>query len=214
MKSTAALILLACCGGQKVQDATPTARATATVTLTPTASATATTSASADVTAGPSPQETHTGQGEAGDFGTMGLVNQGGSGDAGVPTAPWGRETKPPPVASHGANTPTIRQGATSVVGQLPPEVIQRIVRQNFGRFKLCYSEGLRKDGHLAGKVSVKFVIDATGAVSSVQREATTTMPDATVVDCIVRGFGNLSFPQPEGGIVTVIYPINFAPGD
>ena len=31
---------------------------------------------------------------------------------------------------------------------------------------------------------------------------------------CVVRGFGNLSFPQPEGGIVTVVYPIMFNPGD
>jgi hypothetical protein len=30
----------------------------------------------------------------------------------------------------------------------------------------------------------------------------------------VVRGFGNLSFPQPEGGMVTVVYPIMFNPGD
>ena len=29
----------------------------------------------------------------------------------------------------------------------------------------------------------------------------------------VVRGIGNLSFPLPEGGIVTVVYPILFAPG-
>ena len=31
---------------------------------------------------------------------------------------------------------------------------------------------------------------------------------------CVVRGFYGLSFPQPEGGIVTVVYPIMFNPGD
>ena len=39
-------------------------------------------------------------------------------------------------------------------------------------------------------------------------------LPDQGVVGCVVRGFGNLSFPQPEGGIVTVVYPIIFNPGD
>jgi hypothetical protein len=39
-------------------------------------------------------------------------------------------------------------------------------------------------------------------------------MPDQAVVGCVVRGFGNLSFPQPEGGIVTVVYPLIFNPGD
>ena len=39
--------------------------------------------------------------------------------------------------------------GATSVSGRLPPEVIQRIVRQNFGRFRLCYENGLRSNPNL-----------------------------------------------------------------
>jgi hypothetical protein len=39
-------------------------------------------------------------------------------------------------------------------------------------------------------------------------------LPDQSVVQCVVRGFGNLSFPQPEGGMVTVVYPIIFNPGD
>jgi hypothetical protein len=29
----------------------------------------------------------------------------------------------------------------------------------------------------------------------------------------VVRSFSGLSFPQPENGIVTVVYPISFAPG-
>jgi hypothetical protein len=34
---------------------------------------------------------------------------------------------------------PTVRQLETTVNGRLPAEVIQRIVRQNFGRFRMCY---------------------------------------------------------------------------
>jgi len=108
---------------------------------------------------------------------------------------------------------PTVRQGATEVNGRLPPEVIQRIVRQNFGRFRLCYENGLRNNPALAGRVSVKFVIDRSGSVST-SGDGGSDLADPGVVSCVVRGFGNLSFPQPEGGIVTVVYPILFSPGD
>ena len=52
---------------------------------------------------------------------------------------------------------PSLREGAVQVNGRLPPEVIQRIVRQNFGRFRLCYEDGLKSNPELAGRVTVKF---------------------------------------------------------
>jgi hypothetical protein len=114
---------------------------------------------------------------------------------------------------AHATKSPTLRQGATQVNGRLPAEVIQRIVRQNFGRFRLCYENGLRTNPNLQGRVAVKFVIDRSGSVSTAS-DGGSDLPDQGVVGCVVRGFGNLSFPQPEGGIVTVVYPITFNPGD
>lgn len=114
---------------------------------------------------------------------------------------------------SHQTKSPSLRQGTTQVNGRLPPEVIQRIVRQNFGRFRLCYENGMRQNPNLQGRVSVKFVIDRSGAVSTSQ-DGGSDLPDQAVVSCVVRGFQNLSFPQPEGGIVTVVYPIIFTPGE
>ncbi|MDP9149497.1 MAG: AgmX/PglI C-terminal domain-containing protein [Myxococcota bacterium] len=113
----------------------------------------------------------------------------------------------------HQVKAPRIREGATSVNGRLPPEVIQRIVRQNFGRFRLCYENGMRNNPNLQGRVTVKFVIDRSGAVA-MTADGGSDLPDQTVVQCVVRGFGNLSFPQPEGGMVTVVYPVMFSPGD
>ncbi len=114
---------------------------------------------------------------------------------------------------AHQSRGPTIRQGATQVNGRLPPEVIQRIVRQNFGRFRLCYEGGLRTNPNLQGRVAVKFVIDRSGSVATAS-DGGSELADKSVVQCVVRGFSNLSFPQPEGGIVTVTYPITFSPGD
>jgi hypothetical protein len=113
----------------------------------------------------------------------------------------------------HKTMAPRLREGATTVNGRLPPEVIQRIVRQNFGRFRLCYENGMRNNPSLQGRVTVKFVIDRSGAVS-MTADGGSDLPDQGVVQCVVRGFGNLSFPQPEGGMVTVVYPIMFNPGD
>ncbi|AKT39666.1 AgmX/PglI C-terminal domain-containing protein [Chondromyces crocatus] len=113
---------------------------------------------------------------------------------------------------SHRTKPPQVRMGATTVSGRLPPEVIQRIVRQNFGRFRLCYENGLRNNPNLQGRVGVRFVIGRDGAVSNVGNGGS-DMPDGGVVSCVVRAFYGLSFPQPEGGIVTVVYPIMFSPG-
>ncbi|WP_437900106.1 AgmX/PglI C-terminal domain-containing protein [Sorangium sp. So ce124] len=113
---------------------------------------------------------------------------------------------------SHRTKPPQVRMGATSVSGRLPPEVIQRIVRQNFGRFRLCYENGLRNNPNLQGRVAVRFVIGRDGAVSNVGNGGS-DLPDNGVVSCVVRAFYGLSFPQPEGGIVTVVYPIMLSPG-
>lgn len=106
---------------------------------------------------------------------------------------------------------PSVRMGATSVSGKLPPEVIQRIVRQNFGRFRLCYENALRTSPNMEGRVTVSFVIGTEGNVSGVS--AKTDMSDASIASCVSKAFNNLMFPKPEAGVVKVTYPINFSPG-
>lgn len=113
---------------------------------------------------------------------------------------------------AHRSKPPSVRMGAISVNGRLPPEVIQRIVRQNFGRFRLCYESGLKSNPNLAGRVSVAFTIAKDGSVKDVSGSG--DLGDAGVVSCITKAFYGLSFPEPEGGDVKVNYPIAFAPGD
>ncbi len=113
---------------------------------------------------------------------------------------------------SHKTRAPKVRMGATSVNGRLPAEVIRRIVRQNFGRFRMCYEQGLGRNPNLEGRVGVRFVIGRDGAVSNVGNGGS-DIPDSGVVSCVISAFYGLSFPQPEGGIVTVTYPIMFSPG-
>jgi len=117
------------------------------------------------------------------------------------------------PGGEHVTRVPRVRpDGATNVSGRLPPEVIQRIVRQNFGRFRMCYEQGLTRNPNLQGRVVARFVIGRDGAVSNVSNGGS-DMPDSGVVSCVVSAYYGLSFPTPEDGIVTVSYPIMFTPG-
>ncbi len=111
-------------------------------------------------------------------------------------------------------HTPSVRPDPhTEVNGHLAPEIIQRIVRQNQGRFRNCYETGLRTNPSLGGRVAVKFVIDRQGAVSMAS-DGGSDLPDQGVTKCVVQSFYNLSFPAPQDGTVRVTYPIMLTPGD
>ncbi len=114
---------------------------------------------------------------------------------------------------THATKAPKIRpQGVTVTSGRLPSEVIQRVVRQNYGQFRMCYENGLRGNPNLTGRVAVRFVIGSDGSVANASNGGS-DLPDAGVVSCVVRGFYSLGFPAPDTGIVTVVYPIMFSPG-
>lgn len=110
------------------------------------------------------------------------------------------------------SGVPRIRKGPTEVKGRIPPEIIQRIVRQNFGRFRLCFESGLRENPNLEGRVAVRFLIGRDGRVTSVANGGS-DLPDSVVTSCVVSAFYGLSFPAPDSGTVEVTYPIMFSPG-
>jgi len=99
--------------------------------------------------------------------------------------------------------------------GQLPRTVIREVIHhdQNLRRIRLCFTNGQRKKPDLCGAVSIRFVIDESGAVSTAAGGGG-ELTDASVVSCVVSVFRSLSFPPPEGGRVTVVYPIEFDPCD
>ncbi len=92
---------------------------------------------------------------------------------------------------------------------RLEPAAIQQVVRGHFAVLRKCYEEGLGRNPNLVGRVAVKFVIDRSGAVSSAE-DYRSDMADRVVVDCVVSHYRELVFPKPRGGIVTVVYPIQF----
>jgi hypothetical protein len=122
--------------------------------------------------------------------------------------------------------TGSARVGETRVSGRLPPEVIQATVRAAVGQMRKCYKSGLAQDPTLRGRVVVRFVIGRDGKVGSVTlvtketsgRESVTKlvtdMVDSKVSECVLDVCRNLEFPEPDGGIVTVVYPMLFQPDD
>ncbi len=112
----------------------------------------------------------------------------------------------------HHPKGPHVRPAGDSIVsGHIPPEVVQRIVRQNYGRFRMCYENGLRSNPNLSGRVTTRFVIGRDGSVANASNGGS-DLADPGVVSCVVSAFYGLSFPTPENGVVTVSYPIAFSP--
>ncbi|HEY3817605.1 MAG TPA: DUF2330 domain-containing protein [Polyangiaceae bacterium] len=102
--------------------------------------------------------------------------------------------------------SPSLREGTVSVTGGLPPEVVRRVVRQNFGRFRLCYENGLRKNPALAGRAAMTFAITPKGDVGKTATDGS-DLADADVLQCMARGVGNLSFPD-AATESKVVFPI------
>jgi hypothetical protein len=141
-----------------------------------------------------------------GDIGTCSGLSCYGNGKDG-----FIRSVGRPGAPDHVTKGPRIAIQPATLSGHLPADVIQRIVRQNFGRFRQCYEVGLRSNPNLEGRVVARFVIGRDGAVSNVS--AGGDLPDAGVRSCVASAFYGLSFPSPDVGIVTVSYPIMLQPG-
>ncbi len=92
----------------------------------------------------------------------------------------------------------------------LPRADIQRVFRANFSAFGRCYEAGLAEDETLAGKVVPRFVIRRDGSVSHVEDDGS-TLPNASVVRCILEEVAKLQFPKPSQPLSTT-YPLEFKP--
>jgi len=115
-------------------------------------------------------------------------------------------------LGGHAPRGPSVRPNGNTVVnGHIPAEVIQRVVRNNFGRFRNCYMNGLRDNPNLEGRVVTRFTVDRQGMVSSAQ-DGGSALPNSAVVQCVIKAFYSLSFPEHDGGIVTVVYPLALQP--
>ncbi|MFO0627194.1 MAG: VIT domain-containing protein [Polyangiales bacterium] len=164
--------------------------------------------------------------GDAFGYGGLGATGQGwGGGGAGAGTLGMGSVGTLGHGTGHGYGTGMgrgLRERASSVLlrattptvsGSLNTDLIRRVVQRNLGQVRRCYEIALRANPALTGRLVPRFVIDAQGRVVGVQFTVN-TLNDPSVAACVEAALRRWIFPAPgSGGMVTVSYPMNFAPG-
>jgi len=108
-------------------------------------------------------------------------------------------------------DSPCIDRSRLPKSGQLSAAHIQSQVRAQAFQQRKCYEQGLARDRSLTGRVVIRFVIAVDGAVQSVEVKSN-SLPDCQVVGCVSDVFRMLRFDAPQGGPVTVEYPVVFQP--
>ncbi|RKH12473.1 TonB family protein [Corallococcus sp. CA053C] len=160
--------------------------------------------------------------GNAGGFGGMGLRGSGGGGGTGDSIGIGGIGTKGRGGGSGGYGTgvgtlggkQSVDVGITSsvleVMGSLDKELIRQVIQRNRGQIRYCYESLLNRFPKLGGKVSVKFIISATGSVAT-SNVAQSTAGNSDLETCVAGRVRTWKFPEPKGGgSVIVTYPFIF----
>ncbi len=148
-----------------------------------------------------------TGEGTIG-LGNLGTIGHGGGGGSGVGYGRGAGGLR----GKGGGHVPQIKPGEAMVKGSLSKEVIRRVIRQHINEIRFCYEQVLATKPDLAGRVSIQFVISATGAVTG-SKVADSTLGSSTAEQCIAKAVQRWTFPSPEGGgVVIVTYPFVLAP--
>lgn len=141
----------------------------------------------------------------------IGLANVGTAGRGGGGRGGSGYGKGQADLGDRSTIQPKIVPGRPNVQGSLDREIIRRVVRQHRREIQYCYESELQKNRNLAGRITVRFTISATGSVvSAVVSE--TSMNNANVERCMAERIRRWVFPEPKGGgIVIVNYPFNFS---
>ena len=93
------------------------------------------------------------------------------------------------------------------VTGGLDMEQIRMVINRNIGQIRYCYEQGLQKEPHLSGRVTVRFQIGGGGRVS-LANVRNSSVHSAAVEGCIASKVHGWQFPKPQGGVsVAVTYP-------
>lgn len=129
-----------------------------------------------------------------GELGTHGDVGPGGVGGT---VAFSGRRP--------GHVPPRIEPGNASTLGSLSREDIRRTVRRHLNEVRFCYEQGLMSRPDLEGRVSVRFLVDPSGTVTTAA-VADTSGSVGNVPACVADSVRRWSFPS-AAGMTSVTYP-------
>ncbi|MBP6218886.1 MAG: TonB family protein [Oligoflexales bacterium] len=105
-----------------------------------------------------------------------------------------------------------VAAGDPMISGSLSEGEILGSIRVHLNEVRFCYEGLLQRKPGANGKVKMRFVINSTGRVSSVNTESS-TIQDNEMKNCLAGAIRKWQFPAPRGGgEVTVNYPFTFSP--
>ena len=110
-----------------------------------------------------------------------------------------------PTAAGSSSNAPDVLVAPGSAPADLDKTVIRKVIRQDIQKIEYCYEQALLKQPDLQGKVTVRFVVEPDGTVSSSTGEGL----DLQVAACVAGVVKTLQFPAPHHE-VHVSYPFVF----
>lgn len=95
--------------------------------------------------------------------------------------------------------------------GCLDKELLRHVIREHLSQVRFCYEQRLSQRPTLAGKLSVRFVVEPSGAVSSAELAAASALGDELVERCVLSRVRAWLFPQ-SAGRSAVTYPFMLQP--
>lgn len=106
---------------------------------------------------------------------------------------------------------PTVSAGGCvdDAVARLSQAKVREVVSTSYDQLQACYGQALMRDHAAAGKVTFEFVIGRKGSVADAWA-SDATLRDCAAIHCMLDKFRALSFPEPVGRSVRVIYPISY----
>jgi hypothetical protein len=92
--------------------------------------------------------------------------------------------------------------------GTMDRTAVQKTVQGHAAEIGKCYQQRLEQDPKLAGKVVMRWQVQADGSVANVTVGDGTTLEDHALHECMRARIAGWRFPRPEnGGVATVTYP-------
>ncbi len=124
-----------------------------------------------------------------------------------------GRRTRQGQLRRRRVRPPVVRSSPAIVKGSMSRSVIQRVARRRRNEVRRCYEQGLQSQPDLEGRVTMRILINPSGAVQTAA-VASSTLGNIEVEQCIARTMRRWTFPQPQdGGIIVVTWPYRFERG-
>ena len=107
---------------------------------------------------------------------------------------------------------PKIKFYSPEVTGSLDKRIIAMIVRkQHRTQLQACYKQELSKTKDLEGKVTITWIINKNGLISSPVKLKESTLNNKNMESCLIKAVKTWGFPaSKDGNMTSVEFPIEF----